>query len=57
MKNLFDVAKVEEVKQRIARLRPDSGRQWGKMNAPQAMEHCSRGLELALGDTGTPLCG
>ena len=35
MKNLFDAARVEEVKQRIARLRPDSQRQWGKMNAPQ----------------------
>jgi len=50
MRNLFDVARVEEVKQRIARLRPDSERQWGTMNASQMVEHCSRGLELALGD-------
>ena len=50
MKNLFDPARVEEVKQRIARLRSDSPRQWGKMNAPQAVAHCSRGLELALGE-------
>ena len=54
MKNLFDAARVEEVKQRIARLRPDSQRQWGKMNAPQAVAHCSRGLELALGDLRPP---
>ena len=54
MKNLFDAAGVEEVKQRIARLRPDSQRQWGKMNAPQALAHCSRGLELALGDLRPP---
>jgi len=54
MKNLFDAARVEEVKQRIARLRPDSQRQWGKMNAAQAVEHCSRGLELALGDLRPP---
>jgi hypothetical protein len=54
MKNLFDASRVEEVKQRIARLRPDSQRQWGKMNAPQAVAHCSRGLELALGDRMPP---
>ena len=30
MKNLFEAARVEEVKQRTARLRPDCERQWGK---------------------------
>jgi hypothetical protein len=54
MKNLFDAARVEEVKQRIALLQADSQREWGKMNAPQAVEHCSRGLELALGDLRPP---
>ena len=54
MRNLFDVARVEEVKQRIARLRSDSERQWGTMNASQMVEHCSRGLELALGDRLPP---
>ncbi len=54
MKNLFDAARVEEVKQRIGRLRPDSERQWGKMNAPQALAHCSRGFELASGDLRPP---
>jgi len=32
MKNLFEAAVVEEVKERMALLRPDSERQWGKMN-------------------------
>src|SRR5258708_23151057 len=50
MKNLFEAARVEEVKERIARLRPDSQRQWGKMNAAQAVAHCSAGLECAGGD-------
>jgi hypothetical protein len=50
VKNLFESARVEEVKQRIARLRPDSERQWGKMKAAQAVAHCSAGLELAVGD-------
>jgi hypothetical protein len=54
MKNLFDAARVEEVKQRLARLRTDSQRQWGKMNAPLAVAHCSRGLKLALGDLRPP---
>jgi hypothetical protein len=54
MKNLFEAARVEEVKERIARLRPDSERQWGKMNAAQAVAHCSAGMELAVGDRIPP---
>jgi Protein of unknown function (DUF1569) len=54
MKNLFEAARVEEVKKRIAQMKPDSERQWGKMNPAQALEHCSRGMELALGDRIPP---
>jgi hypothetical protein len=54
MKNLFEAARVEEVKERIARLRPDSERLWGKMNAAQALARCSAGLELAVGDRIPP---
>src|ERR1700691_6229836 len=54
MKNLFEETRVQEVKERIASLRPDSERLWGKMNAPQAVAHCSAGLELALGDKTPP---
>jgi Protein of unknown function (DUF1569) len=54
MKNLFEAAAVEEVKERLARLRPDSGRLWGKMNAAQAVAHCAAGLELAVGDRLPP---
>jgi hypothetical protein len=54
MKNLFEAARVEEVKGRIGLLRPDSARQWGKMNPGQALEHCSRGIEMALGDKTPP---
>jgi hypothetical protein len=54
MKNLFEAARAEEIKKRMAQLRLDSERQWGKMNAAQAVEHCSRGLELALGDRKPP---
>jgi uncharacterized protein DUF1569 len=54
MRKHFDAARVEEVKQRIAQLRPDSERRWGTMNAPQMVAHCSAGLELALGDRRPP---
>jgi len=43
MKNLFEAATVEEVKERVARLRPDSDRLWGKMNPAQALAHCGDG--------------
>jgi hypothetical protein len=54
MKNLFEVAMVDDVKQRMTQLRPDSQRLWGKMNAAQAIAHCTAGLELALGDRRPP---
>jgi len=54
MKNLFEAVAVEEVKQRLAQLRPESERLWGTMNAAQAVAHCSAGLELAAGDRKPP---
>jgi hypothetical protein len=54
MKNLFEAAKVEEVKERMAQLRPDSERLWGKMNPAQALAHCSGAIEFAVGDRIPP---
>ena len=54
MKNLFEAARVEEVKERIARLRPDSERQWGKMNPAQALAHCSAAMGMAVGEIRPP---
>jgi Protein of unknown function (DUF1569) len=51
MKNLFEAARVEEVKERIARLRSDSERQWGQMNPAQALAHCTAAMDLAMGKT------
>ena len=51
MKNLFDPAAAAEVKARLLALRPESERQWGTMNPAQAVAHCARGMEMALGDT------
>src|ERR1700686_5096234 len=50
MKNLFEAARVEEVKDRMAQLRLDSERQWGKMNPAQALAHCSAAMEMAVGE-------
>ena len=50
MKNLFEAETVEEVKERVARLRPDSDRLWGKMNPAQALAHCSAAMEMAVGE-------
>jgi len=49
MKNLFETTAVEEVKVRMAQLRPDSERLWGTMNPAQALAHCSILMEVTLG--------
>jgi hypothetical protein len=54
VKNLFEAARVAEVKERTARLRLDSERQWGKMNPAQMLAHCSLGIEWAVGDRRPP---
>lgn len=54
MKNLHDPSRVSEIKARLATLRADSPRQWGKMSAPQAVAHLAIGLEGALGDRDMP---
>ena len=54
MKNLFQPETVRELKDRLAQLRPDSPRLWGKMTPAQAMAHCVMGVELALGDRRPP---
>jgi Protein of unknown function (DUF1569) len=54
MHHLHDPARVAEVKARLATVRTDSPRQWGKMTAPQAVAHMAIGLEGALGDLTMP---
>ena len=50
MPHLFDPTVAAELKARIRRLEPASPRQWGKMDAAQALAHCAIALEAALGD-------
>ena len=54
MKNLWHPESVQELKERISRLRPDTPRLWGKMTPAQAMAHCTIGMELACGDRRPP---
>jgi hypothetical protein len=54
MKNLFEAGTVEEVKERMAQLKPDSERLWGKMNPAQALAHCSAAMEMAVGKRTPP---
>ncbi len=54
MQNLFDAATAKALKERAARLTPESQRQWGRMNAAQAVAHCADAMELALGDRNPP---
>jgi hypothetical protein len=49
MKDLFDPAVVEDVKQRIMSLRPESERQWGTMPVALVLAHCTSGLQMATG--------
>lgn len=54
MKNLLDPSTGEEIKRRTLLLRDDSVRQWGKMNAAQAMAHCAISMQMGLGDIHPP---
>ena len=54
MTNLYDNTAVNRVKERIANLRHDSQRQWGKMTPAQAVAHCSQAMEWAVGDVKPP---
>jgi hypothetical protein len=53
-RHLYQTAAVDEVMGRLARLRPDSERLWGTMNAAQALAHCSASFEMALGEINPP---
>ena len=54
MKNLFEAAEVEELKERMAQLRPDSERLWGKMDPAQMLAHCSAAIGMAVGEVRPP---
>lgn len=48
--SLFDPAGLAAMLARLARLRADSPRQWGKMSIGQMLAHCQQPLRVALGE-------
>jgi hypothetical protein len=54
MKNLYEPRAAAEVKERIARLTPESQRAWGSMGVAQMLAHCSASMETAVGDSRPP---
>ncbi len=54
MKTVFDAASIDELQCRLARLQPNSARQWGKMSPAQMLAHCTKGLEMATGEIRPP---
>jgi hypothetical protein len=54
MKNLFEPTDINGIRKRMARLRPDSQRRWGKMNVGQMLAHCSAAIEMAEGKVTPP---
>src|ERR1700721_4772458 len=53
-KSLFEAATLEEVNGRMALLRPDGERLWGKMSAAQMLAHNAAAMEMAVGITFPP---
>lgn len=49
-KNIFDKDVLQEVKNRIHSLTPDSKPQWGKMNVAQMLAHCNVTYEMIFTD-------
>ncbi|GAB4158088.1 MAG: hypothetical protein Tsb0033_10810 [Winogradskyella sp.] len=50
MKSIFDADACEEIKNRLENLSENAKANWGKMTVGQMLVHCSKPIELALGD-------
>ncbi|MBL8209304.1 MAG: DUF1569 domain-containing protein [Bryobacterales bacterium] len=54
MKSLFQESAAAEITARVAALRAESVRQWGRMSPGQAAAHCAAAMEMATGDKKLP---
>ena len=50
MKTLFQKETVDEIVERINKLKPETQRLWGKMSVNQMLAHCSVGMKTATGE-------
>lgn len=48
-KNILDTAAKASMQERIAKMRPDSQRLWGKMNASECLCHMADQIRMTLG--------
>lgn len=46
MKNMFDLSEINEIINRINKLKPDTQQQWGKMGVAQMLAHCNVTYEM-----------
>lgn len=49
MKSMWQEATRRELEERLARLRPDSLRRWGKLTAPEMVTHVAASFQSCLG--------
>ena len=54
MKNLFEPAVYQEIKQRLNDLTPESKRQWGKMEVAQMLAHTTEAFKVPLSKKKLP---
>ena len=49
MKSLFDETTYKEITERLSKLKEETPRKWGKMNATAMVKHCNLVLSSSLG--------
>src|SRR5262245_51421133 len=57
VRSLHNPASRKSILERLAKVRPDSQRRWGRMETAQLLPHLADGLRAALGEralSGTP---
>ncbi|NIP78403.1 MAG: hypothetical protein GWM90_04050, partial [Gemmatimonadetes bacterium] len=54
MPSAFDPQTVEGLRQRLARLRPEAERRWGRMTAHQAIVHMTDTFRMATAERPVP---
>ena|SRR5215213_6043692 len=50
MRTMWETQRQQEIRNRVARLRPDARGAWGKLSAPAMVCHLADSLKMALGE-------
>jgi hypothetical protein len=54
MKSMWNDADLQNIRQRVTRLKPDATAGWGKFTAPQMLCHVTDGLKMNMGEIAVP---